>query len=248
MKAFSPAPPAVLLGLALLVAPATLTSAQTSDPLLRITHGPVIEVADDHSATIAWSTNVPSSSRVWYGLDRRNLTHLAESGYSSGITHRVQLAKLEPGTTYYFQVESGQGRGKAGEAESGGIMSFYTVQSGQTPIRHEQPQIVVADAGTVADASVKITDGPVVESVRGDRATIAWSTNRQGSSRVTYGTDPNNLTQLAEAPWGQDGLTHRVELKNLRSNTRYYFIVETGQARGTGGEVESQQAQSFRTR
>ena len=79
-------------------------------------------------------------------------------------------------------------------------------------------------------------------------ATIAWSTNRRGSSRVTYGTDPNNLTQLGEAPWGQGGLTHRVVLKNLQTNTTYYFQVETGQAQGTGGEVESERVQSFTTR
>ena len=127
-------------------------------------------------------------------------------------------------------------------------MSFYTVRSGQAPIRHEKPETAVADVGATADASVKITNGLIVESVRSNGATIAWSTNRQGSSRVTYGTDPNNLRQLAEAPWGRGGLTHRVELKNLQPNTTYYFIVETGQARGTGGEVESQQVQSFRTR
>ena len=95
---------------------------------------------------------------------------------------------------------------------------------------------------------LQITSGPVIESADDHSATIAWSTNRRGSSRVTYGTDPNNLTQLGEAPWGQGGLTHRVELKNLQPNTTYYFRVETGQAQGTGGEVESETVQSFTTR
>jgi phosphodiesterase/alkaline phosphatase D-like protein len=64
---------------------------------------------------------------------------------------------------------------------------------------------------------------------------------------VNYGTDGSNLTQLGESPWGQGGLTHRVELKNLQPNTTYYYRVETGQAQGTGGEVQSQSLQSFRT-
>lgn len=237
----------MLIWIALTVLAASPIVAQTSNGL-DITNGPIIETADQTSATIAWSTNAPSSSRVWYGPDKNNLTELAESGYSSGTTHRVQLTNLKPGTTYYFEVESAQGRAKSGEAESGGVLSFRTPASGQSPIRGEKAQVAVRDVGEAADATVKITNGPVVESVANNTATIAWSTNRQGSSRVTYGKDPNNLTELAESPWGQGGLTHRVELKNLQPNTTYYFTVETGQAKGTGGEVESQRVQSFRTK
>jgi hypothetical protein len=203
-----------------MILPASLLDAQTgNNSLLQITNGPIIENADDHSATIAWSTNAPSSSRVWYATDVNNLTQFAESGYSSGSTHRVPLNNLRPGTTYYFEVESGQGRRSRGQAESGGVLSFRTAANGERPIRNQQPVLAQADAGAAADASVKITNGPVVEAVTGNTATVAWSTNRRGSSRVNYGTDANNLTQLGEAPWGQGGLTHRVELKNLQPNT-----------------------------
>ncbi len=218
----------ILLGIGLMILPASFMSAQpANNQLLQITNGPIIEIADGRSATIAWSTNAASSSRVWYGTDVNNLTQFAESGYSSGTTHRVQLNNLTPGTTYYFEVESGQGRRTRGEAESEGVLSFRT---------------------PTTDATVKITNGPVLEAVTGNTATVAWSTNRRGSSRVNYGTDPNNLTQLAEAPWGRGGLTHRVELKNLQPNTTYYFRVETGQAQGTGGQVESQNVQTFTTK
>jgi len=237
------------LGIVLMMLAASFLDAQTGNSQsLQITNGPVIETADDHSATIAWSTNAASSSRVWYGTDVNNLTQLAESGYSSGNTHRVQLTNLRAGTIYYFEVESGQGRRTPGEAESEGVLSFRTTGSGERPIRNQRPVLAQADAGAAADATVKITNGPVVEAVTDNTATIAWSTNRRGSSRVTYGTDRNNLTQLGEAPWGRGGLTHRVELKNLQPNTTYYFLVETGQAQGTGGEVESQTVQSFTTK
>jgi hypothetical protein len=87
---------------------------------------------------------------------------------------------------------------------------------------------------------VRITNGPIIEHADQRSATIAWSTDRQGSSVIDYGTDPNNLNQMAESPWGANGMTHRVQLKNLRPGTRYYFEVETGQAKGTrGAEVES---------
>jgi len=88
----------------------------------------------------------------------------------------------------------------------------------------------------------------MLEYVESASAVIAWSTNAKGSTRVMYSTDPNNLTQLAEAPWGAGGLTHRVKLQNLQPNTTYYFKVETGQAQGLqGAEVESPKVYSFKT-
>jgi phosphodiesterase/alkaline phosphatase D-like protein len=97
-------------------------------------------------------------------------------------------------------------------------------------------------------AQVDITQGPVLESVSDHSAVIAWSTNKDGSTVVNYGADPRNLDQVAEAPWGANGRTHRVELRNLRPNTTYYFRVETGQTRGgNGAAVETQGVISFRT-
>ena len=213
---------------------------------VQITNGPIIETADSNSATIAWSTSQPSSTRVWYGTDPNNLTQMAEAPFSNG-THRVQIKGLQPNTTYYFQVESGQGRGGS-EAESQGVMSFKTVGQGQAAVHNQHPQVAEKGLANEENGKVKITNGPVIERVDSNSATIAWSTNVKGSSRVTYGTNPNNLTQLAEAPWGAGGLTHRVVIHNLKPGTTYYFNVETGQAQGTGGaEVEGERVMSFTT-
>lgn len=210
---------------------------------VQITNGPTIERANSNSAIIAWSTNQPSSSRVWYGTDKDNLTQLAEAPFSSGDTHRVEIKNLKPNTTYYFQLESQRG---LSEAEGKGVMSFRTPAQGQAPITNQNAQLAEKEA--FETGKVKITNGPVLEEVTSNSATVAWSTNLKGSTRVNYGTDPNNLTQLGEAPWGAGGLTHRVEIKNLLPNTTYYFRVETGQAQGTGGaEVESQKVMSFKT-
>jgi phosphodiesterase/alkaline phosphatase D-like protein len=96
--------------------------------------------------------------------------------------------------------------------------------------------------------TLRITNGPVMEEVASDTATIAWSTNMDGSTNVMYGTDPRHLGQLAEAPWGANGHTHRVKIRNLQPNTTYYFRIETGQARGGHGqEVESYSLRSFTT-
>src|SRR4051812_13565994 len=83
----------------------------------------------------------------------------------------------------------------------------------------------------------RITGGPVIESVSDHSAVVAWSTNAKSSSILSYGTDRNNLSQKAEAPWG--GKPHRVFLKNLQPNTTYYFRVHSGEAQGTGTSVDS---------
>jgi phosphodiesterase/alkaline phosphatase D-like protein len=91
--------------------------------------------------------------------------------------------------------------------------------------------------------AVKITDGPRVEGVGPTWAVIAWTTNTGGSTVVRYGTDPDKLTQTAESPYADNEKTkaqnHRVHLKNLKPNTKYFFMVDSGQGEGTGTEAKS---------
>jgi len=82
------------------------------------------------------------------------------------------------------------------------------------------------------ELNVRITNGPHIESVTGDSAVIAWSTNVNASTVLRYGTSPAQLSLTAETPWG--GLTHRVDLQGLQPNTTYYYDVESAQGQGTG--------------
>jgi len=228
----------LLMGLAICASPVAVLPAQAAQ--VSFTSSPAIQAADQHSATITWSTNTSSNSRVMYGTDPNNLTQVAEG--TPGTKHSVRIDNLQPGTTYYFQAE-------AGEAESCGVRSFITAAAGQPPITTPRVAPVVQKCTPSAEQQkLKITNGPMLEYVDSNSAAIAWSTNVKGSTRVMYATDPNNLAQLAEAPWGAGGLTHRVKLQNLQPNTTYYFKVETGQAQGLqGAEVESPKVYSFKT-
>ncbi len=89
----------------------------------------------------------------------------------------------------------------------------------------------------------RITHGPVVEATGNSWATIAWSTDTGGSSVVRYGTDKNQLTNTAEAPYADDkagkGETHRVKIEHLKPGTTYYYMVDSGQGEGTGTEAKS---------
>jgi len=116
--------------------PCVTLAAQTHRPAAeRITNGPVVEGVGDVWATIAWTTNTGGSSVIRYGTDHRNLTQVAEAPYAdndrtSAQNHRVQLKNLQPNTTYYFVVDSGQGEGTGTEARSG-IGKFTTKGEGR---------------------------------------------------------------------------------------------------------------------
>lgn len=80
--------------------------------------------------------------------------------------------------------------------------------------------------------SVQVTHGPVVENVTDTTAIVAWSTNVNAGTVIHYGTDPEHLDLTAGMPWG--GLTHRVDLKDLKPATIYYFQAESPSGQGTG--------------
>jgi phosphodiesterase/alkaline phosphatase D-like protein len=97
--------------------------AQTKNQV-QITKGPVVEHSDAKSAVIAWSTNVPASAVVKYGTDQNNLAQTAQAPWG-GLTHRVTIKNLDPGKTYHYQIQSGQGEG-TGSAALGPVGTFST--------------------------------------------------------------------------------------------------------------------------
>ncbi len=93
----------------------------------------------------------------------------------------------------------------------------------------------------------KITNGPVIEYTSDHSAMIAWSTKYPGGTYLAYGSDRNNLSQRTEKSWG--GTNHRLEIKNLKPSTTYYFQVRSEDAKGNGAmgaDVQSN-VDSFQT-
>src|SRR3954469_2541272 len=235
--------------LLVLLAGISLAAAAQKSPALQITDGPRVEGVGDTWAVIAWTTNMGGSSIIRYGTDGNSLTQTAMSPYANDpnpehSTHRVKVEHLQPGTTYYFIADSGQGEGTGTEAKSG-VQSFTTRGSAGSAQGQNVTEWKRNGANTSHEA-LRITDGPRVEGVGDSWAHIAWTTSWGGSSIVRYGTNSNSLSQTAEAPYANDPnrehSTHRVSIKNLQPNTTYYFVVDSGQGEGSGTEVKSQVA------
>ena len=85
--------------------------------------------------------------------------------------------------------------------------------------------------------TLAIVAGPKLDVVSDRSAIVEWSTAVRSSSLVHFGTDKNNLSQTAEAPWG--ATTHRVGINSLSPNTTYFLQVESSQAQGTGTGTKS---------
>lgn len=224
-----------LLASALLAAVALPSMAQQKPETEKIVRGPVIEQVSSTDATIAWATSTGGSSLVKYGTSPTDLNETAQSPYlkekdaDDNPVHRVHLKGLRPNTTYYYEVVSGHGQG-TGTASQSHVAEFKTKGEGQERSEAE-----------------KIIAGPKIEQVSNDSATIAWQTNTGGSSVIRYGSNPNHLDESAQSPYvDQEGAkfqVHRVQLKNLKPNTTYYYAVISGHGEGTGTSAQSQVAQ-----
>jgi len=93
-------------------------------PAVRITSGPTVSSITDTTAAVSWTTDVPSSSMVEYGLT------FAYGGTASSAdlvtNHTVQLSGLEPGKNYQYRVSSSAAGYATGAAEG---RPFTTLQS-----------------------------------------------------------------------------------------------------------------------
>jgi phosphodiesterase/alkaline phosphatase D-like protein len=175
-----------------------------------IVGGPLATNVTNNSAVIWWLSAGPMAGNVVYG--KSQLSKNLKQSFKSGDEKAVPLEDLEPNTTYYYEVRDTGNR------------SIY-----EASFKTEGEQF--------ATAQFKIVKGPTIEVVGQDTATISWSTTARSSSIVHYGTNPMNLDQTAMAPWGQE--IHRVVLRKLKTDTKYYFQVESAQAEGTGLSARS---------
>ncbi len=99
------------------VAPTTKKAAS-----VKITQGPETERTDSYLTIVRWTTNNPGGSPehygvVHYGTNPKDLSQTAKSpvrlnpGHSDTV-FRVRIQGLQPGTTYYYKVDSIESNGK----------------------------------------------------------------------------------------------------------------------------------------
>jgi acid phosphatase type 7 len=98
-----------------------------------------------------------------------------------------------------------------------------------------QRAITTADDDCVFDLELRgmgnpaefpILRGPLLQMVAPDAVTIKWRTGTASSTRIKYGTDPNNLTSVMSN--AANVTEHELRLTGLSADTKYYYAVGSG--------------------
>ncbi|MES2225673.1 MAG: fibronectin type III domain-containing protein [Patescibacteria group bacterium] len=153
-------------------------------------------------ATISWTTNEASDSRVDYGLTSSYGT--ASTSAALGTSHSISLSGLTPSTTYHFRIRS-------------------TDASSNT---------ATSSAATFTTATTPDTTAPVISAIAASAdsstATITWSTDEAATSQVEYGT---STSYSASSTLDASLVTsHSVTLTDLASGITYHYRVLSSDA------------------
>lgn len=150
------------------------------------------------SATISWSTDRASDSRVQYGLSSGEY-FTAEAAQSAQVqNHKIELNNLQPDTTYYYKARWTDEDGNTGTSSE---VAFRT-----------QP------APTVKDVSVV--------KVNLESAMIQLTTRQSTRVKVYYGNS-ESFGGLKEINTSLVESNYTVELSGLSDGTKYYYKVNT---------------------
>jgi hypothetical protein len=133
------------------------------------------------------------------------------------------------------------------------IMAFaFAIIDGLIPWGFADDAVMAA---VPTQKAAQLTAGPELESATETSAIIRWTTINPGGTAlhygvVHYGTDAENLPQVAQSPNRRNpshpDMIFRVRIMRLNSNTTYYYKVESAGATGTSDGVSSS-VKTFKT-
>lgn len=82
-----------------------------------------------------------------------------------------------------------------------------------------------AQTSSMADANSDIAAPPVINEITDHSAELLWNTRTTSATRVRYGTEADNLTQVATRPTAQK--EHEIVINGLQPHKTYYYEIET---------------------
>ncbi|MFA6146357.1 MAG: DUF2341 domain-containing protein [Patescibacteria group bacterium] len=160
----------------------------------------------NETATIKWSTNSDSGSKVVYSSSANLSNPQTKTEATLTTTHSVDLISLYPNVIYYFYVESEDAQDNISRSDNQGVYYYFTTADDQSA-----PEI-----NSVSSAATAYT------------ATITWETDELATSQMEYGftTDYGTETDLDS----QLTIQHVVHLTNLTNDQTYHFRVKSKDA------------------
>ncbi|QQR78854.1 MAG: hypothetical protein IPJ68_01080 [Candidatus Moraniibacteriota bacterium] len=159
---------------------------------------PKVSLITTRSATIGWSTDRASDSKVQYGKSARSYFSEEPSNSDQLTEHEIKLSNLSPGTRYYFKAK-------------------WTDEDGNTGVSTET-SFETLPAPTVTD--------PQAKSIGLSNVVLEFTAEDANSVKIYYGTTAS-FGSVKEIATSTTKTTYNVTLDNLLDGTKYYYKVNT---------------------
>jgi phosphodiesterase/alkaline phosphatase D-like protein len=180
----------------------TPTGKWTTPPELK--SGPDTHDITTKKATITWTTDRNSDSKIQYGTKSGEYGDVEPSNSAQTTAHSIQLTGLNPGTTYYYKAK-------------------WTDEDGNTGISEEK-SFTTAPAPVVKDV--------VARNIGLTGAILQFTSNGASKIRIYYGqsTDFGGVKEISTST---DETTYTAELSNLADGVKYYYKINAFDSEGS---------------
>ncbi len=160
--------------------------------------GPTVSLITTKSATISWSTNRTSDSKVQYGKSSGTYYSEEPSNSEQVTDHVIKLSNLSPGTTYHYRAR-------------------WTDEDGNTGVSGEK-SFKTDPAPTVVD--------PKAKSVGLSSAILEFTAKGASKVKIYYGlTEAFGLVK--EVATSEAETTYTTSIEDLLDGTKYFYKINT---------------------
>lgn len=161
-----------------------------------LTGGPTISGVTTKQATVSWSTDRTSDSKVSYGTSAGTYNTSEPSNSEQVSDHEIILTNLEPGTTYYYKAK-------------------WTDEDGNTGSSSEKT-FTTDPAPTISEVSVK--------NISLSSAFVAFTSTGASKVKIYYGeTAAFGAVKVVETSTAESDYT--AQLEDLKDGTKYFYKI-----------------------
>ncbi len=163
-----------------------------------LTSGPEVSSITTKKATITWSTDRTSDSKVAFGTSSGSYNSEEVSNSTQETSHTINLTNLNAGTTYYYKAK-------------------WTDEDGNTGLSDEK-SFTTDPAPTVSE--VEVTDIGI------NSAYLTFKVSGASKVNIYYGPT-TTFGGLSEVTTSTTESTYTVQLTGLEDDTTYYYKINT---------------------
>lgn len=165
--------------------------------------GPAVGDISARKATISWTTERNSDSKVSFGEKSNDYLKEDSSKDEQTTEHEITLSNLSPGTEYYFRAKWTDEDGNTGTSEEKSLKT--------------EPAPTVKD---VQASNIGLTN-----------AFIKFTTKDANKVKIYYGTS-SSFGSVKEMATSSSKATYSLNLQNLNDETKYYYRINTFDSEG----------------